>query len=194
MLKIFAVIMLCIATVFATEEVAQLEQQLAQLHEKTSAAGKFAQLAGHVMKNKDQAEATDAILEQQFSALGDQGAGPLIAKRNIKSHEEAVTSRSYYLGVRDNLFAAEVVLALEIMALQSSAMNQSQRAEMNTNFSKTYDGMKEMLKDSNLGIPAIEKKDISTEENALAARIYYKEVKDNLLGRTKAMAKGENFG
>jgi hypothetical protein len=43
-------------------------------------------------------------------------------------------------------------------------------------------------------LPAIEKRDISTEENALAARIYYKGVKENLLGRTDAMAKGESFG
>ncbi|MCE2715714.1 MAG: hypothetical protein ACK4V2_01270 [Pseudomonadota bacterium] len=116
-----------------------------------------------------------------------QGKSSLIVLRSVATKEDAVTARSYYLGVRDNLFAAEIVLAFEIMALQSSVMDQSQREGMNTHFSQTYDGMKEML-------PAIEKRDISTEENALAARIYYKGVKENLLGRTDAMAKGESFG
>jgi hypothetical protein len=54
MFKIFVVIMLAVTTIFAVEEVAQLEQQREQLHEKTSAVGKFAQLAKYVMDNKSQ--------------------------------------------------------------------------------------------------------------------------------------------
>lgn len=193
MLKVLICLAVLATGICATEEIQRLEQQLAEMHKKTSVAGKFAQLAGHVMKNRDQAEEMDAILEQQFSALGDQGIGPVISKLNIKNHEEAVAARSYYLGARDNIFAAGVVLALEIMALQASKMDQNQRNTMNMHLAQTFDGMKEVLAESNLAMPAIEKKDISTAEGAIAARAYYKSVKENLIGRVDAMAKGESF-
>lgn len=195
MFKIFAIIMLTVTTIFAVEEVGQLEQQREQLHEKTSAAGKFAQLAKYVVDNESQALESNNSLKQQFKEMQEkQGESSLIALRSVATKEDAVAARSYYLGVRGNLFAAEIVTALEIIALQASAIDQSERDKMNLHFSKTFDFVKKTLTDSNLGIPDIEKKDVSTAENAIAARTYYKGVKEDLLGRTEAMAEGKSFG
>jgi len=182
---------------FAAETTKQLEQQLAQLHEQTSAAGKFAQLAGYVMKNASEASKANEILETEFSKMREaQGESSLIVQRSIATHEEATAARSYYLGVRDNLLAAEIVVTFEIMALQASsdAVDNPVRASLSGNLATTFDGMKEMLKESTLKIPDVQKLSINSQENAMSARTYYAGVKKNLLGRTEAMGKGESFG
>ncbi len=180
---------------FAAENKEQLEQQLAQIHERTSAAGKFAQLAKFVIENESKASESNDSLTQQFEEMRqNQGESSLIVLRGIATKEEAEAARVYYLGVRNNLFVAEVVLTLEILALQASAADEEKRHEMNTHFAQTFDGMKEMLIGSHLPIPTVEKLSVATKDAAISARTYYAGVKDNLLGRTEAMAKGESFG
>lgn len=193
MLKIFTFLAIGIATIFATEEIQQLEQQLAQLHERTSAAGRFAQLAKFVIDNPGKATESNQTLQQQFAALN-QSEQMHITLYNVATSDDATTARAYYLGVRNTLFAAEIVSAFEIMALQASMMDDEQQIAMNEHFSQTFDGMKELLIGSNLGISTIEKQNVSSKEKALAAYSYYRGVKDNLLGRVEAMAKGELFG
>lgn len=182
---------------FAAETAEQLNQQLAQLHERTSAAGKFAQLAKYVIDNEGKALESNYSLTQQFEGMRqNQGESSLIVLRAIATKEEAAAARSYYLGVRNNLLAAEIVVAFEIMALQASsdAVDNSTRVLLSGNLAATFDGVEEMLKESTLKIPDVQKLNIATKDAAISARTYYAGVKDNLLSRTKAMANGEFFG
>lgn len=182
---------------FAAETKEQLERQLVQIHERTSAAGKFAQLAQYVINNESKASDLNDSLTQQFEEMRqNQGESSLIVFRAIATKEEAVAARFYYLGVRNNLFVTEVVLAFQIMASQASSneISSSVRESLDNGFAQTFDGMKEMLTGSHLLIPPVEKLNIATKDAAISARTYYAGVKDNLLARTEAMAKGEFFG
>jgi len=181
----------------AAETAEQLNQQLAQIHGRTSAAGKFAQLAKYVIDNESKALESNDSLTQQFEEMRqNQGESSLIVFRAIATKEEAATARAYYLGVRDNLLAAQIVVAFEIMALQASSdeVDNSTRASLSGNLAATFDSVKEMLKESTLKIPDVQKLSIDSQANAIAARTYYAGVKDNLIARAEAMGRGESFG
>jgi hypothetical protein len=182
---------------FAAETKEHLEQQLAQIHERTSAAGKFVQLAQYVINNESKASESNDSLTQQFEEMRkNQGESSLIVFRAIATKEEAQASRAYYLGVRNNLFAAEVVLTFEIMASQASSneISSSVRESLDNGFAQTFDGMKEMITGSHLPILSAERLSVATIDAAISACTYYAGVKNNLLGRTEAMAKEESFG
>lgn len=197
MLKTLVFLAIMVAgSFFAAEEKALLEQQLVQIHERTSAAGKFAQLAKCVVDNESKASELSNSLTAQFDEMQqNQGENSLITLRGIATKEEAQTARAYYLGVRNNLLVAEIVLALEIMASQASSdeISNSVRESLDRGFAQTFDGMKEMLTGSHLPIPSVERLSVATIDAAILARTYYAGVKNNLLGRTEAMAKEESF-
>jgi len=198
MLKVLAILGIFVTgNFFAAETKEQLERQLAQIHEGTSAAGKFAQLAKYVIDNESKASESNDSLTQQFEEIRqNQGESSLIVLRAIATKEEAQAARAYYLGVRNNLLAAEIVLAFEIMASQASSdeISSSVRESLDNGFAQTFDGMKEMLTGSHLPIPSVERLSVATIDAAILARTYYAGVKNNLLGRTEAMAKGQSFG
>ena len=198
MLKVLVILgILVTGSFFAAETKEQLEQQLAQIHERTSAAGKFAQLAQYVIDNESKATESNDSLTQQFEEMRqNQGESSLIVLRDIATKEKAQAARAYYLGVRNNLFAAEIVLAFEIMASQASSneISSSDRESLNNGFTQTFDGMKEMLTGSHLPIPSVERLSVATIDAAILARTYYAGIKNNLLGRIEAMAKGQSFG
>lgn len=182
---------------FAAETKEQLEQQLAQLHEQTSAAGKFAQLAKFVIDNESKASESNDSLKAQFEEMRqNQGESSLIGLRGIATKADAEVARAYYLGVRNNLCATGIMLTFEIIALQASSneIDSSVRESLNNVFAETFDSVKEMLISSNLPIPPVQKCSVATIDAANSARAYYAGIKDNLLGRTEAMARGESFG
>ena len=148
MLKVLVILgILVTGSFFAAETKEQLEQQLEQIHERTLAAGKFAQLAQYVTDNEGEASESNDLLTQQFEEMRqNQGESSLIVLRAIATKEEAQTARAYYLGVRNNLLVAEIVLALEIMASQASSdeISNSVRESLDRGFTQTFDGMKEM--------------------------------------------------
>ena len=197
MLKVLVILgILVTGSFFAAETKEQLEQQLEQIHERTLAAGKFAQLAQYVTDNEGEASELNDILTQQFEEMRqNQGESSLIVLRAIATKEEAQTARAYYLGVRNNLLVAEIVLALEIMASQASSdeISNSVRESLDRGFAQTFDRMKEILTGSHLPIPSVDRLSVATIDAAILARTYYAGVKNNLLGRTEAMAKEESF-
>jgi len=197
MLKVLVILgILVTGSFFAAETKEQLEQQLEQIHERTSAAGKFAQLAKCVVDNESKASELSNSLTAQFDEMQqNQGENSLITLRGIATKEEAQAARAYYLGVRNNLLVAEIVLALEIMASQASSdeISNSVRESLDRGFTQTFDGMKEMLTGSHLPIPSVGRLNVATIDAAILARTYYAGVKNNLLGITEAMAKGESF-
>lgn len=197
MLKVLVILgILVTGSFFAAETKEQLEQQLEQIHERTLAAGKFAQLAQYVTDNEGEASESNDLLTQQFEEMRqNQGESSLIVLRAIATKEEAQTARAYYLGVRNNLLVAEIVLALEIMASQASSdeISNSVRESLDRGFAQTFDRMKEILTGSHLPIPSVDRLSVATIDAAILARTYYAGVKNNLLGRTEAMAKEESF-
>lgn len=197
MLKVLVILgILVTGSFFAAETKEQLEQQLEQIHERTLAAGKFAQLAQYVTDNEGEASELNDLLTQQFEEMRqNQGESSLIVLRAIATKEEAQTARAYYLGVRNNLLVAEIVLALEIMASQASSdeISNSVRESLDRGFAQTFDRMKEILTGSHLPIPSVDRLSVATIDAAILARTYYAGVKNNLLGRTEAMAKEESF-
>ena len=112
MLKALVFLAIMVAgSFFAAEEKVLIEQQLLQIHERTFAAGKFAQLAKCVVDNERKASELNDLLTQQFEEMRqNQGESSLIVLRAIATKEEAQAARAYYLGVRNNLLVAEIVL------------------------------------------------------------------------------------
>jgi hypothetical protein len=165
-----------------------------ELNKRLLHAQEFALFAIAALNNELQAAALNEQFKQKFEEKTlEIGSSPLVALRSIATKEEAKGARSYYLGVRDNLSAITILLAFEAMALKASgAENDEAREALNNLLSQNFDVMKEILKDGP-GIPDFELRSIGTKDNAIAARAYYAGIKDNLLGRTEAMGKGESF-
>ncbi len=113
------------------------------------------------------------------------GESSLIALRSIATKDDAATARAYYLGVKENLFAATIVLAFEMLALQASSdvLSSGERALLNDNFKQSFESMSTIL---GAGL-AVELRSISTIADANAALEYYLNIRKNLLERCVAM-------
>ncbi len=162
-----------------------------QIYQVTMVAGKAAILAKCVM-NGGSVEECSGNLTKEFKVIETlmSAAHPLIVQRSIATKKEAEIAHAYYLGVKENLFAVTIAMAFEAMAEQANyaGIDDEKREPLNDRLAKVF-----RVVQGELGAgPAIELRSITTKEEATAACIYYRGVRDNLLARIQAMAKDEH--